>query len=143
MEGLVIPARRKLTNNGNLLPNNVNAHVELTGARRRKRGSAVKFCADERERRQGECVDLARRGHDDFSDEGGATGADSEGHVTGAVNQQQTMNALEMEEWSIIRRKKEWKVARSNPKIVVGARLIYKINIEDCEVNTYRCRLTA
>ena len=41
---------------------------------------------------------MRRRGHDDFSEEGGATGADSESHVTGAVNRLQAMNALEMEE---------------------------------------------
>ena len=39
------------------------------------------------------------RGHDAFSEESEATGADSEERVTGAVNRQQAMNALEMEEW--------------------------------------------
>ena len=98
LKGPVVPARRKLTISGNLPPNNVKSHVESAGARRRRRTSIVKFSADERGRRQRECVNVRRRGHDDFSEEGGATGADSEGHVTGAVNRQQVINALEMEE---------------------------------------------
>ena len=70
------------------------------------------------------------RGHDDFSEEGGATRADSGGHVTGAINRQQAMNALETEEWSKVWKKK-CKVARPNDKLVVGARVIYNINISD------------
>ena len=31
---------------------------------------------------------VLRWGHDDFSEKGGATGAESEGHVTGVVNRQ-------------------------------------------------------
>ena len=86
---------------------------------------------------------MGRRGHDDFSEEGGATGADSEDHVTGAVNRQRAINALEMEEWEKVQRKKKWKVARSNDKLVVGARMSYKRNVKDSEVEKYRCRLTA
>ena len=85
---------------------------------------------------------MRRRGHDDFAEEGGATGADSEGPVTGAVNRQKAMNALEMEEWRKVRRKKKWKVARPNYKLVVGARMIYKKMVKDCEVEKYRCQLT-
>ena len=66
---------------------------------------------------------MRRRGHDDFSAEGGATGADSGGHITGAVNWQQARNALEMEEWRKVRKKK-CKVVRLNHKLVVGARVI-------------------
>ena len=98
LEGLVIPARRKLTISGNLPPNNVNAHVESTGARKRERRSAAKLSADERERRRGECVDMRGQGFDDFAEEGRDTRSDSEGHVTRAVNRQQAMNALEIEE---------------------------------------------
>ena len=68
--------------------------MESTGARRRERGSAKYLFADERGRRRGDCVDVQRRRHDDFSDEGGAIGADSEEHVAGAVNLQKAMNAL-------------------------------------------------
>ena len=50
-EGPAVPARRKITTSGNLRPNDVNAHVELTGARRRERSSAAKFSANERGRR--------------------------------------------------------------------------------------------
>ena len=96
---LVVPARRKLTISDNLPPNNTIAHVESTGARRRGRGSAAKYFADDRRSRRGEHVDMRRQGLDDFVEEGGATGADSEGHVTRAVNRQQMMYALEMEAW--------------------------------------------
>ena len=51
LKGPVIPARRKLTISGNLPPNNINAQVESTGARRREGSSAEKFSADERGRR--------------------------------------------------------------------------------------------
>ena len=40
MKGHVVPARRKLAISGNIPPNNVIAHVESTGARRRGRSSA-------------------------------------------------------------------------------------------------------
>ena len=143
LKGPVISARRKLTISGNLSPNNVNAHVESTGARMCERSSAAIFSADERERRRGECVDVRRRGHDDFSEEDRATGADSEGHITGAVNRQKTMNALEMEEWREAWREKKWKVARPNEKLVVGAMMIYKRNMNDCGVEKYRCQFTA
>ena len=106
MEGPVFPARRKLTINGNLPPNNVIAHVQSTGARRCERSNTAKVSADERRRRRGECVDMRRWGHDDFSEQGRATGADSEGNVTGAVDRQQAMNTLEMEEWRKVRKKK-------------------------------------
>ena len=96
MAGLVVPARQKLNISGTLPPNNVKAHVESASARRRGRNITTKFSADERGRLRRECVDVRRRGHDEFLEEGGANGADSEDHVTGAVNQQQTMNALEM-----------------------------------------------
>ena len=66
LKRLVIPARRKLTISGNLPPKNVNAHVESTCARRRERSSAAKYSAEERGRRRGECVDVQRRGHNDF-----------------------------------------------------------------------------
>ena len=85
LEGPAIPARRKLTISGNLPSNNVKVHVELAGVRRRGRSSTTKFSADERGRRRRECVDVRRRGHDNFPEKGGATGADSEGHATGAV----------------------------------------------------------
>ena len=58
LEGPVVPARRKLTMSGNLLPNNVIAHVQSTGARRRGRSSTEKFSADKRGRRQGGCIDV-------------------------------------------------------------------------------------
>ena len=47
LKGPAVPARRKLTISGNLPSNNVNEHVESTGARRRKRSSAAKVSADE------------------------------------------------------------------------------------------------
>ena len=47
LEGPIVPARRKLTISANLPPNNVIAHVESTGARRRERSSAAKFSGDE------------------------------------------------------------------------------------------------
>ena len=53
LEGLGVPARRKLTICGNIPPNNVIAHVESTGARRRGRSSAAKFSADDRRIRRG------------------------------------------------------------------------------------------
>ena len=70
---------------------------------------------------------MRRRGHNDASEEDGATGADSEEHVTGAVNRQQAMNALEVEEWKKVCKKK-CAVARPNDKLVIEARVIYKIN---------------
>ena len=101
-EGSVVPARRKLTISGNIPPNNVIAHVESTGARRRERSSAAKSSADDRRsrrvRREGEYAGMRRRGLDDFAEEGADTGADSEGHATGTVNRQQAMDAMEMEE---------------------------------------------
>ena len=142
LEGPVVPASRKRTIGGNLPPNNLKAHVEPAGARRRGRRSTAKFSADERGRQRGECVDVRRRGHDVLSEENGATGPDSEGHVTGAVNRQKTMNALEVEEWKKVRRKK-WKVARPNDKLVVRSRMVYKTKMKDGEVEKYRCRLTA
>ena len=142
LEGPVVPASRKRTIGGNLPPNNLKAHVEPAGTRRRGRRSTAKFSADERGRQRGECVDVRRRGHDVLSGKSGATGPDSEGHVTEAVNRQQTINALEMEEWRKVRRKK-WKVARPNDKLVVRARMIYKTNMKDGEVEKYIRRLTA
>ena len=81
--------------------------MESAGARRRGRSSTVKLSADERGRRQIECIDVRRRGQDDFSEEGGATGADSEGSVPGPVNRQEAMNALRMLGWRDVRRKKK------------------------------------
>ena len=98
LKGLAVPARRKLTISRNLPPHNVNGHEESTGARRRERSSAAKFSADERGRRREECVDMRRRGLNDFAEEGGDTGADSEGRVTRAVNRQQAINAQQMGE---------------------------------------------
>ena len=123
MGGSVAPARWKLAISGNLPPNNVKALVESAGARRRGRSSTAKFSADERGRRRRECVDVRRRGCNDFSEEGGATGADCEGHVTGAINRQQAMNALKVEGKRKVRKKK-CKVARLNDKLVVGVRVI-------------------
>ena len=97
-KGLVVPARRKLPISGNLPSNNVIAHVESTGVRRRERSSVAKLSADEQGRRPETYVDVRQRGRDDFVEEGGGTGIDSKGHVTGVVNRQQAMNALEMEE---------------------------------------------
>ena len=82
LEGPVVPTSRKRTSGGNLSPNNLKAHVEPAGARRRGRRSTAKFSADERGRQRGECVDVRRRGHDVLSEESGATGPDSEGHIT-------------------------------------------------------------
>ena len=141
LEGPVVPASRKPPIGGNLPPNNLKAHVEPAGARRRGRRSTAKCSADERRRQRGECVDVRRRGHDVLSEKSGVTGPDSEGRVTGAVNRQK-MNALEMEEWRKVRRKK-WKVARPNDKLVVRARTIYKTKMKDGEVEKYICRLTA
>ena len=101
--------------------------MESAGGRRHGRSSTAKFSADERGRRRNECIDVRRRGHDDVSEEGGATGADNEGHVTGAVNRQRAMNTPEMEEGRKVLEKK-CKVARPNGKLVVGARVIYNIN---------------
>ena len=81
---------------------------------------------------------MRRQGHDDFSKEGGVTGADSEGHIFGAANRQQAMNTLEMEEWRNVRKKK-CNMARANDKIVVGGRVIYNINKLD---RTERSRST-
>ena len=145
LEGLVVPARRELTISGNLLPSNVKAHVESTGARERERGSAAKFSADERGRRRGECVNVRRQGHNDCSEKGGATGADSIGHVTRALNWQQAMNTLEMEEWRKIRRKKKCKVARPNGNLVVRARVIYnrnRLTMTERSRSTDICRFT-
>ena len=81
--------------------------MESTGLHRHERSSTAKVSADERGRRRGEYVEVRRRGHDGFSEEGGATRADSEGHVTGVVGRENAMNALEMEEWRKVRRKKK------------------------------------
>ena len=144
LEGLVVPARWKLTIKDNLPPNDIIAHVESAGARRRGRSSAAKYSADDRRsRREGrrvEYVDIRLRGLDDSAEKGGGTGADVERHVTGVVNRQKTMNALEMEEWRKVQRKKKLKVAR---KLVVGARMIYNRNMKDCEIEKYRYRFTA
>ena len=48
LEGLVVPARRKLNISGNLSQNNVITLVESTGARRRERSSGAKLSTDER-----------------------------------------------------------------------------------------------
>ena len=130
LEGLVVPARQKLNISDTLPPNNVKAHVESAGARRRGRNITTKCSADERGRRRRECVDVRRGDHDNFLVEGGATGADSEEHVTRAVNRQQTMNALEMKEWRKVQ-KKTCKVAQLNDKLVVGARVIYNKKVLD------------
>ena len=125
LEEPVVPVRRKLAISGNLPPNNVEAHVESAGACKRGRSSTpTKFSADEREGRRRECVNVRRWGRDDFSEEGGATGADSERHVTGAVNRQQAMDALELEDSRKVRKKK-CDVARPNDKLVVGARVLH------------------
>ena len=50
LEGLVVPARRKLTTSGNLPPNNVNEHVKSTGARRRERAAPQSFLRTNEER---------------------------------------------------------------------------------------------
>ena len=145
MGGPVVPALRTLTIGGKRPPNNVIAHVESTGVRRRGKSSTAKASADDRRsrrgRRQEECVGVRRRRLDDFAEEGGDAGADSERRVTGTVNRQQAMNALEMEEWRKIQRKKKYKMARPNGKLVVRARMIYKINMKDGEVENYECRL--
>ena len=52
LERPAVPARRTFTVSGNIPPNNVITHVESTGARRRERNTATKFCADEREKRR-------------------------------------------------------------------------------------------
>ena len=148
MEGPVVPARLKLTISDNLPPNNVKADVESAGERRHGRSSTAKFSADERGRRRNECIDARRRGHDDVSEEGGATGADSEGHVTGAVNRQQAMNTPEMEEGRKVWKKK-CKVARPNDKLVVGVRVIYNTKYwtgrkgRKVQMLTYRLRVLA
>ena len=100
--------------------------MESAGVRRCGRSCTAKLSTDERERRRREYVVVRWRRHDDFSEEGGAIGADSEEHVTGAVHRQQTMNALEMEEWRKVRKKK-CKVARPNDKLMVGTRVIYNM----------------
>ena len=51
--GPVVPARRKLAISDNLPPNNVKAHVESVGARRRGSRSTTKFSTDERGRCDG------------------------------------------------------------------------------------------
>ena len=65
LEGLVVPARRKLTISGNLPPNNVIAHVE-SGARRYGRSRIAKFSADEQGRRREEYGDVRRWRLDDL-----------------------------------------------------------------------------
>ena len=97
LEGLVVPARRKLTISGNLPPTHFIAHLKSTGARRRERMNAAVFSADERGRRREAFVDVRRRERDDLVEGGGDTGADCEGHVTAAVNRKQAMNAREVE----------------------------------------------
>ena len=47
LEGLVVPACRKLTTSGNFPSNSIIAHVEFTGARRHEKSSAAKLFADE------------------------------------------------------------------------------------------------
>ena len=66
LDGPVIPALRKLTIGGNFPPNNINAPMESAGAHTRGRSSTAKFSADERGRQRRDCVDVRRRGHDDF-----------------------------------------------------------------------------
>ena len=136
-----------LTISGNLPPNNVIAHVESTGARRRGRSSAAKFSADDRKRRRGRrrgaSVGVRWRELDNSAEESGDAGADIEGHITEIVNRQQAMNALEMDEWRKVRRKKKCKMARPNGKLVVGARMINKRKMKDGEVDTYKCRPVA
>ena len=109
LEGPVAPALRMLTISGNFPPNNVIAHVESTGARRRGRSSAAKLSADDqrsqRGRRRGERVGVRRREIDDFANGGGDTGTDNGGHVNGTENRQQPMDLLEMEEGRKARRK--------------------------------------
>ena len=161
LEGPVVAARRKFTISGDLPPNNVIAHVQPTGARRRGRSCTAKFSADKRGRRQRECVDVRRQGHDGFSWRGGATGPDSEGHVTGAVSRQKAMNAQDGK-WRKVRsarwRKAEEvemhgmdencvykQVARLKDKLVVGTttKMLYKRKMKDGAVQKYRCRLVA
>ena len=132
LEGLVVPARQKIITNGNLPRNNDIGHVESTDSHGREIGSVVKVSAEERGTRREECVDVRRRGLNNFAEEGGDTGA---------VNRQQEMNALEMGECRKIRRKK--KMARPNDKLVVGASVIYKKNMKDGEVEKYRCSFVA
>ena len=60
-------AGRTRASSGNLPPNSIKAHVKSASARRRERSSTAKIS-----------VDVRRRGHDDFSEEAGATGANSE-----------------------------------------------------------------
>ena len=47
LERMVVTARRKLTIRGNFPPDNVIAHVESTGARKREKSTAAKSSADE------------------------------------------------------------------------------------------------
>ena len=90
------------------------------------------------------CVDVRRRGLDNFAREGGDPGADSDGYDTGSINRQQAMNALEMKELrKVRRRKKKCKMARPNGKLVVGVKMIYKRNMKDGEVEKYKCRFVA
>ena len=82
LEGPVVPALRKLTISGNLLP---------TMSSRTMKGAALQSFLPtinevRRERRQGECVKGRRRGSDGFAGESGYTVADSGGHVTGNEN---------------------------------------------------------
>ena len=92
------------------------------------KGSAPQSSLPTNEEGGKECVDVRRRENNDFSEEGGAIGADSEGHVTRAINRQQMMNALEMEKWRKVWKKK-CKLARSNDKLVIGVRVVYNRKI--------------
>ena len=142
LEGSAVPASRKRTIGGNLPPNNLKAHVEPAGARRRGRRSTQSSLPTNEEGNE-ESVSMCNGGGTMFFQRiSGATGPDSEGHVTGAANRQKMMNALEMEEWRKVWRKK-WKVARPNDKLVVRARMIYKTKMKDGEVEKYKSRLTA
>ena len=74
----------------------------------------------------------------------GDTGADIEGYVTGTVNRQQAINSPETEESRKARRKKKCNMTRSNDKLVVGARMLYKTNMrKNSEVDIYKCRHVA
>ena len=118
LQGTVVLARRKITISGKLPPNNVITHVGSAGAHRHG-NSAAKFSADDRERRQGECVHVQLRGPDDFEEKGRDIGAYSEGHVTGAIIPQHVINIPKMKELKKVWRKKKYKVARPNDKLMV------------------------
>ena len=53
------------------------------------------------------------------------------------------MNALEMEEGRKVRRKNKLNVARLNDKLMIGARVIYKRNVDYGVAKKYGCRLVA